>query len=261
MDIFTENFLYPEENKPLLQHFSSYFDAVYIGLIPFFKLNNAEVSSRSKASKKVLSLEDAQQQNPILNRLRPSKTRVIYANDESYPSDKEICHGGKPVTWKQILNKTSLADYKELNRALMTSVGALRQEFQTPKALQILKDYTEGEGIFHPTEGAFDVFTKQQIYKLLKKYDCSQIVVTDEFYDETKELDIVALDETSFINQIGFKHYYLYPQNKTILFTISWDYFFFFIAIDSCKINPNEIEANFEGFWAAAEDSHLWYGK
>ncbi|HWV74589.1 MAG TPA: DUF2711 family protein [Pseudosphingobacterium sp.] len=260
MDIFTDNCLYPEDSKPVSKHFASYFDAVYVALIPFFKLpKNAAASGRSKESKKIISLEEAQRENPNLSRLDPTKTRVIYASDESYPSDHEIYRGGNLVEWKEILTQTSITDYKELNKALMTSIGALRSEFQKPRALQTLKEYTENEGIFHPTEGAFDVFTKKRVYKLLKKFVKYQVVVTDEFYDEIKQLDITALDEVSFIDQIKFKDYYIYPQDKTFLFSISWDYFFFFIAINSQKVDPKDIEANFEGFWATEKDSHLWY--
>lgn len=150
MDIFADNRLYPEETKPLLQHFSPHFDAVYIALIPFFKLNNAEVSGRSKASKKIVSFEKAQQQDPILNRLSPGKARVIYSSDESYPSDEEIYQDGDTVTWRQILENTIISDYKQLNKALMTSIGALRHEFQTPEVLQTLNKYTGGEAIFQP---------------------------------------------------------------------------------------------------------------
>jgi len=260
MDIFTDNCLYPEESKPVSQHFASYFDAVYIALIPFFKLpKNAAVSGRSKESKKIISLEEAQRQNPNLSRLDPTKTRVIYTSDESYPSDHEIYQGGEPVEWKEILTQTSITDYKELNKALMTSIGALKTEFQAPLALQRLKEYTESEEIFHPTEGGFDVFTKKRIYQHLKKYVRCPIVVTDEFYDEIKQLDITALDEVFFIDQIKFKDYYIYPQDQVFLFSISWDYFFFFIAINSQKVDPKDIEANFEGFWATEKDSHLWY--
>lgn len=260
MDIFTDNCLYPEENKLLLQHFSSYFDAVYIAFVPFFTLpKSAAIAKRSKVSKKIISLEEAQEQDPIFKHLDLGVNRFIYTVDENYPDDEEIYADGQPVTWKHILNKTSLTNYKELNKALMTSIGALKSELQTPQALQRLKEFTEREGIFHPTEGVFDVFTKKQIYKLLKKIVQYPVVVVEEFYEETKQLDMTKIDEVSFISQIRFKDYYIYPQDKALLFTISWDYFFFFIAIDSCKIDMKDIEANFEGFWATEQDSHLWY--
>lgn len=260
MDIFTYNHLYPEESKPLLQHFASYFDAVYIALIPFFQLPNSQIiSARSKQQKKIISLEEAQQEDPILNRLNPDTKRVIYTANESYPSDREIYQGGVSVAWNEILAKTGISDYKQLHKALMTSIGALRTELQTPQVLQTLNECTAREGIFHPTEGAFDVFTKKRIYQLLKEYVKCPITVKDEFYENTTVLDISALDEVSFVNKIKFKDYYLYPEDKSALFTISWDYFFFFISINRQQINPKDVEANFEGFWAEEEDSHLWY--
>jgi hypothetical protein len=247
--------LYPDEETPLLEHYSD-FDNVYVGLLPFFKLNKENCDIKS--SKKVISLEEAREKDKIFKKIDNYSNMIIYSSNECYPSDEEIAQNGTVLKWTEIIENTEIENQKELNKALMTSIGAFKKKLQRDDLLEILNQYTEKNNIWHLTEGTFDNFTKSSIYDLFKSVNFSEIQVEDEFYENKKVIDLSSLTKSDFCKKIDFKDYYIYSNDKSILFSIGWDYFFFFIAINENIFSKQAIEKHFEGFWASESDSHLW---
>lgn len=255
MNIFQNNNLYPDEETPLLEHYSD-FDNVYIGFLPFFKLDKEHCDTNS--SKKVISLEEAREKDEIFKKIENYSNMTIYSSNECYPKDEEIIQGGKAISWQEIIRNTEFENYKELNKALMTSIGGFKKKLQRDDFLKILNQHTEKNSIWHPTEGTFDIFTKSSIYDILKSASINEVQVEDEFYENKKTIDLSTLTKEDFFEKIDFKDYYIYPKDKSILFSISWDYFFFFIAINEKTFSKRAIENHFEGFWASESDNHLW---
>jgi hypothetical protein len=247
--------LYPDEETPVLKHYSE-FDSVYIGLLPFFKLDKEHCDTNS--SKKVISIEEAREKDEIFEKIGNHSNVTIYSSNECYPSDEEISQNGKKVTWNEIIQSTKLNDNKELNKALMTSIGAFKKKLQREELLEILNQYSDKNNIWHPSEGAFDFFTKSSIFEILKSNGISKVDIEDEFYEHKKTIDLNDLTQSDFCEKIDFKDYYIYDKNKSILFAISWDYFFFFIAINEKVFSKKSIETSFEGFWADEKSDHLW---
>ncbi|MFS4416614.1 DUF2711 family protein [Maribacter sp. 2307ULW6-5] len=255
MNIFKAQKLYPEEDTPLLEHYAA-FDAVFIGLLPFFTCGGK--SAGAKSSKQQLSPKEAREKDPLLKNIGLGPNVEVYQTNEAYPNDDEIARNGSPVAWKEIIGKTDLTDHRELNKALMTSIGAYKKPLQRHDLTNELMDYSTKNNIWHPTEGGYDVFTKRAMYRFFKQLGMDQITVQDEFYEERIEVNVNSLSEQQFIKSVGFSDYYLYPNNKAVLFSIGWDYFFFFIAIKEGIVPKNKITEHFEGFWATATDTHNW---
>lgn len=247
--------LYPDEETPVLKHYSE-FDSVYIGLLPFFKLDKEHCDTNS--SKKVISIEEAREKNKIFEKIGNHSNVTVYSTNECYPTDEEISQNGRKVTWEEVILNTNLNDIKELNKALMTSIGAFKKELQREDLLDILNQYSDKNNIWHPSEGAFDFFTISTIFEILKSIGITKVNVEDEFYENKKEIDLNDLTQNDFCEKIYFKDYYIYDNNKSILFAISWDYFFFFVAINERVFSKESIETKFEGFWADEKSSHLW---
>jgi hypothetical protein len=247
--------LYPDEQTPLLEHYSNY-DSVFIGLLPFFKLKKEPYENYS--SKRVISLQEAQEKDEIFKNIKDSSNMTIYASNECYPYDEEIIKAGEAITWKEIIKHTKMGQHKDVNKALMTSIGAFYKTLERQDLLADLIQYTERENIWHPTEGTFDVFTKSSIFDMFKSLEIKEIVVEDEFYENKKTIDFRYLNRTEFCNLIDFNDYYIYSKDNSILFSISWDYFFFFIAINENVFSKQIIETHFEGFWADEKCNHLW---
>jgi hypothetical protein len=247
--------LYPDEETPVLKHYSE-FDSVYVGLLPFFKLDKEHCEMNS--SKKVISLEEARKKDEIFEKIENYSNMTIFSSNECYPTDEEITQHGKKVTWKEVIQNTNLNDYKELNKALMTSIGAFKKKLERQDLLKVLNQYSDKNNIWHPTEGKFDFFTKSSIFELLTLNGIEEVLVEDEFYENKKIIDLTSSNKSDFCEKIDFKDYYIYDKNKSILFAISWDYFFYFIAINEKVFSKTSIESNFEGFWADEKSSHLW---
>ena len=247
--------LYPNEETPVLKHYSD-FDSVYVGLLPFFELDKEHCDTNS--SKKVISLEKARKKDEIFEKIKNYSNMTIYSSNECYPTDEDINQYGKKVTWKEIIQNTKLNDYKELNKALMTSIGAFKKKLERQDLLKVLNQYSDKNNIWHPTEGTFDFFTISSIFELLKLSGIEEVVVEDEFYENKKTIDLIKSNKIDFCEKIDFKDYYIYNRNKSILFSISWDYFFFFIAINEKVFSKKSIEKYIEGFWADEKCSHLW---
>jgi hypothetical protein len=224
MDIFNENKLYPNEDASLIEHYSGYFDHVFIGLIPFIKILNH-------------SLKDG------------------------YPNDQKILKDGFSIGWTQIIENTDIENFKDLNKALMTSIGAFKKVYERQDLLKRLNKFLETQTIWEPNEGTFDIFIKKEIYNICKSYNLNTIIIQDEFYDNSKKINLINLSCNDFIEIIDYKDYHIFTSNKEILFTIDWDFFFFFVAINSSKIDRSIIEKSFEGFWANKSDTHSWTWK
>lgn len=246
---------YPDEETPLLEHYLDY-DNVYIGLLPFFKLDKENCETNS--SKKVISLEEAREKDDIFKNFQDYSNMTIYSSNECYPSNEEIVNSGTVIKWSEIIKNTVIVNSKELNKALMTSIGAWSKKLQRDDLLEALNQYTEKNNIWHPTEGTFDYFTKASIYDVMKSAKIDEIVVEDEFYENKKNIDLSNLTKNEFCEKIDLNDYYIYAKDKSILFSISWDFFFFFIAIKEKIFLKQDIEKYFEGFWATENDSHLW---
>jgi len=247
--------LYPDEEISVLKHYSE-FDSVYVGLLPFFKLDKKHCDTNS--SKKVISIEQAREKDEIFKKIGNHSNVTVYSSNECYPTDEEISQNGKKVTWKEIILNTNLNNNKGLNKALMTSIGAFKKKLQREDLLEILNQYSDKNNIWHPTEGTFDFFTKSLIYEILTLNGINEINVEDEFYENKKTINLNELTNSEFCDKIDFNDYYIYDKNKSILFAISWDYFFFFIAINEQVFSKQSIGTSFEGFWADEKCNHLW---
>ncbi|WP_447768315.1 DUF2711 family protein [Sphingobacterium faecium] len=256
-DIFKDENIYPYQGK-IKEHFKGFYDATFIAFIPFFQIDSQTNNKVSLKKSKLLSHEEAVQEFEFLKDL-PKANRQIYSykNDE-YPSNETIFLKGKAISWNKVVTGSGFTDYAELNKALRTSIGALNNNYARPDLLEKLNAFTDKKSIYHPTEGTFDMLSKVSIYKTFQFFRKHQIVITDEFYQQTFSINLDKLSEFEFCNQINFKDYYLYSADFELLFTVEWDSFFFIIATDSKKMEQLIESKLFEGFLCNDETDHHW---
>ncbi len=77
--------------------------------------------------------------------------------------------------------------------------------------------------------------------------------------DSPKEiLRINDLTESEFVKKIGHDDWHIYSSDKEILFTITWDTFYFLIATDSDNIKKIIAANLFEGFLCDDRTEHGW---
>lgn len=255
-DIFKNN-IYPHKGK-IKDHFKDFYDTVFVAFLPFFQVDRQPSDLTNLKKSKQITYEEAKGEIEVQKDIPPFNADIFSYSNKDYPTDEEIYKSGKTITWDKVVKGSKLADYSELNKALRTSIGAVRRIFQRPELTEKLNNFTESQNIWHPTEGGFDTLSKVAIYKALKILGKTQIVVTDEFYETTSSLDLDKLTEFEFIEKVSYKDYYLYSTEKEILFAIEWDSFFFLIATDSEKLKTIIQEKLFEGFLCNEKTQHEW---
>jgi hypothetical protein len=87
-----------------------------------------------------------------------------------------------PRTWAHVSADLDV-DIGRLNRALLTSVGALRVEFEDAPAASRLKDYCLVRKLDFPQDGQFPVQWTELLTRFLREHGSGQVWVRSEFGD------------------------------------------------------------------------------
>lgn len=258
MDIFVEKQLHPGQGNLIIQHYKGYFESVFLAFSPFFKLKHSNFTQQGGQKSKQITFEEAQEANEIFNKI-PKFSADIYSYDnKNYPDDQEIYLNAKPVSWKEIKTGCGFESSGEINKALKTSIGAYRKVFQRPDLAKRLSNFTTANQIYHPVEGHFEILSKKEIYKAFHLLSRTELVIEDECCDSRKELNIASLMEKDFIEGVNFKDYFIYDNQKELLFAVDWDDFFFLICSSKENIDRLVSTLNFEGFYCDDTTETAW---
>jgi hypothetical protein len=256
-DIFADKKIYPHEGK-IKDHFKVFYESAFIAFLPFFKVNRQHTDNTNFKKSKQITHEEARRELDILKDIPPFNANIYSYSNKDYPTEQEIFDSGQAISWDTIIKGSGLKDNSELNKALWTSIGALRQFFSRPDLTEKLNNYTTNQSIWHPTEGGFDILSKVAIYKAFKLLNKNEIIVTDEFYETTSKLELDKLTDFEFSEKVGYKDYFIYSSDKELLFTLEWDSFFFLIATGQEKMNKIISSNLFEGFLCNEKTEHTW---
>lgn len=256
-DIFTDHKIYPHEGK-IKDHFKDFYESSFIAFLPFFKVDRNHTDNNTFKKVKQITHKELRQKLYIPKDIPPSNADIYFYSNKDNPTEQEIFDCGQAISWGTIIKGSGLKDYSELNKALRTSIGALKQVFRRPELTEKLNNYTTTQNIWHPTEGGFDILSKVAIYKAFKLLDKNEIIVKDEFYETTLTLELHKLTDFEFSEKVGYKDYYIYSSDKELLFTIEWDSFFFIIATGEEKMNKIISSNLFEGFVCNQTTEHTW---
>jgi hypothetical protein len=258
MDIFTEKRLHPGHDHPIKQHYKDYFDTVFIAFSPFFKMTNSNFSKDGPQKSKRITFEQAQAANEIFQKM-PKPSADIYSYDsENYPDDEEIYLNAEQVFWSDIKEGCGFETSCDINKALKSSIGAYRKVFQRPDLAKRLSDFTKTNQVYHPTEGHFEIVSKKQIFEAFLLLSKPELVIEEEFCLNTKELNIASLTEKEFVEAVNFKDYFIYDNQKELLFAVDWDDFFFLICSSKENVDKLVSTLDFEGFYCDDQTEAAW---
>jgi hypothetical protein len=258
MNIFIENKLYPNGEDSILSNFAGFYDSVFIAYLPFFRLKEHNPDKLSVKKSHQISLEEFKAGDDVFSNLPNFNANVYsYENDE-YPEDEMIFEKAETVGWEEVKIGANFSDHSEIYKALKTSIGSYRKVFERVDLYEKLMAFTEKAKVYHPSEGNFEVLSKIELYKSLKRLGKNEIVVVDEFYESEKELDLTFVELKEFVEKVEYKDYYIYAKDKSVLFTIEWDSFFYLICSDKKTIDEILRESKIEGFFCTIENKHTW---
>jgi len=234
------------------------YNSVFVAFLPFFRIKYQKSKNISVQKSHQISYEELITETGLFANIQKFDAEIYSNKNTNYPTDKSIFEQGEIVNWQEVKDKTNFKDFAELNKALKTSIGSYRQVFKRPDLLEKLNLVTESEQIFHPTEGTFTPLAKVQIYNSLKHLKKNEIIVVDEYLETTKELNLNLIDVGEFVEKLEFKDYYIYPKDKSILFTVNWDSFFYLVCSNQVVLDEILKAVNFEGFFCTDETKHGW---
>lgn len=249
--------LYPQDDKPFLEHFKGVFDSVYICFLPFFTLNDRNSNNFDFKNSVEVTLEQARMLDDIFSNIQASNA-TIHIRNVKYPTDYEILAQGRIVPWFDVLNHAGLASNSDLYKALKISIGAYHYNCTRPDLAKKLEGFTRTAQVWQPGEGHYDVFTLVKIYNSFRLLGIKHIIVEDEFLETRKELFLDKITQEKFLEEIGGKDYYIYSADQSILFSIDWDSFFFIICSSPSKIARIIKQQEFDGFYASSITTHTW---
>lgn len=258
MDIYKEHKLYPNEEESILSNFEGFYDCAFIAYLPFFRTKEHDFEKASVQKSHQISFEELKADDEVFANLSNLNADIYSYENNEYPEDKTIFENAEIVSWREVKAGANFTDYAELYKALKTSIGSYRKVFERIDLREKLNAFTEKEQIFHPSEGNFEVLSKIEIYNALKGLGKNEFVVIDEFYDSEKELNLNFINLKEFVEKVEYKDYYIYAKDKSILFTIDWDSFFYIICSNKKTIDEILNKSKIEGFFCTSETKHTW---
>ncbi|MDR4433498.1 DUF2711 family protein [Bacillus tequilensis] len=119
-----------------------------------------------------------------------------------YPNDDDIRGKGKAVSWKKVMSSCGFKTHAELALALMTSIGALRDECAREDLADLLHVNIKGD-LFYPSEDHISPFHIPSLVKVLgangsnRFYYAEPIVENSGFLDITEANLRTVLDDAA----------------------------------------------------------------
>lgn len=106
-----------------------------------------------------------------------------------YPSNRDILDVGRSVSWNKIVLESHLKNYKELELALETSIGALNHNFARNDLAERLNAALR-TGIYYPAEDCISVFLLDRMLKVLGSKGAGEIYFSEPIFDDKRRLRI-----------------------------------------------------------------------
>ncbi len=141
---------------------------------------------------------------------------------------------------------------------MQSSIQSLKQVFRREDLEERLIEFTASNEIWHPEIDAYNPPAKIAIYKAFKLLGKNEVIV---FNNDDGPDDILRIDElmeSEFVKKIGHGDWHIYSSDKEILFTITWDTFYFLLATKDENMKKIIAANLFEVFLCDDKTEHGW---
>jgi hypothetical protein len=170
---------------------------------------------------------------------------------------------GREVSWSKICAATGIKTIPSLNRALLTTIGALQSKYASHEAAGKLQEYCRANRTFMPTEGAIQPIMELKIATLFQKVGIERLELACEFDEAGVSLEVSALcsQELWHVPGLSRKPTRIYAEDRSLLAVVDWDSFFTLICGTNEILNQSEIDDDFEGFFCNRHTCHDWWSQ
>ncbi|MGF2820994.1 DUF2711 domain-containing protein [Bacillus subtilis] len=117
-----------------------------------------------------------------------------------YPNDDEIRGIGKAVSWKKVMSSCCFQTHAELALALMTSIGALRDEFAREDLAEVLYENINGD-LYYPSEDHISNFHILSLVKVLGANGSNRFYYAEPIVENRGVLDITEANLRTVLDE------------------------------------------------------------
>jgi hypothetical protein len=256
--------LYPPEGAPLLAWCRSHgFDGAFVALHPFVAL--AGFDPRTSPYGTRVHDRSAIGDGPDAF-ARAMEEAAVDGEAERLLRDllaREMKRSGRPVSWAEVGRAAGLPGLAACNRALLTTILALRREFADEDGAEALRLIADEGGLFLPTEGRFQPVMERNLAEMLRDSGVTRLMQWDDYGEEPSRIDAASLlaDSPWFEIPEDIETYScrLAAEDRTQLVAVHWDSFFTLICGTSARLRAARPEQRFEGFQVTEGWMHEWW--
>ena len=216
----------PSDSIPILEFYKGLFDSVYVSLNPFLKIKNTS--------------------NYTVDN--------FWENEDEREEKLKVLSNTEAMKWSEILTLSKLKDIKEIDIALRTGIGGLKEQFENKNYLEILESILDPNRILSPNEGSIQEIQQDRILNAINKLGYKTICIGEEFGEliEVKKIsDILESAESIYERN-------LYTEDKKVLITVHWDSFQTYICSSKEIVQKIVQEAKLEGFYCDETTKIYW---
>lgn len=188
--------------------------------------------------------------------LRPTFTSVNGLGNDKFLCRAAIREHYEPVSWSEVQHLTGLQSISEVDIALRTQIGGLRETFSNQSLATRLRLGCEQAGIVEPSEGTFSDISHNNILSFIQGLGYEWVWVGDEFCTERKLHWIDELKDPTSTTTEGNCN--LFTPDKGILWTTHWDSHFSFFCGAKDTIVKLASDQRFEGFECQPDTEVYW---
>lgn len=262
MDDSERTKLGPPEDEPILPWYEGRFTHAFVALHPFFAVDGLHPSVCESGS---LILKRSAKPDGIglLEWMGEARTdRRTGKEIDSDMLDAIAKEFARPVRWQSICREAGFTSHCDLDCALRTHIGGLRQELANVRLTEKLLLYCDREGIFLPTEGRFEPVMQDALMQMFVRAGCREIVAGDEFGDEDRLVDVEALTGgRPWVGEEDVPAYgarRLFAPDRSLLAWVHWDSFHTVIFGTDDSLAGLRLSELFEGFWCSEATVTYW---
>jgi hypothetical protein len=250
---------YPGYDGPLLQWYAGAYDMAYIAFHPFVRIPGLDPADCEPWTMHVDCTAVPPEQNPfdVMKQLRDDQSSSFSPQVVDELSKRR----GITLRWSEVGKAAGFDGPCDLNRALLSSIGALKREYEDSAGTERLLQYCSEQKIFMPTEGRFQSSMESSIAEVFHRAGYDQVEITDEFDEASSTIDLKKLrSEEPWSSIIDFPVAgRVFTADRTLLAVVDWDSFFTLICGKAERLQHVALAEIFEGFWCGPETTHQWW--
>lgn len=177
---------------------------------------------------------------------------------KKYPTDEQILGLGTKCSWASVATQTGIDTCAHLNQALLTSIGAVKEELRDYPARDLLQRYLQSETVWMPNEGCFEPLLQMNYLNAFAAAGHEELIFVPEFpsVDPVQRLNISRLRNRQY--PFPFRGTLVAPD-ESFLLTVDWDSFFTLFYGPREFVAKVACQQNLEGFFATPTTEHFWF--